>query len=154
VVRGLFVWKRRTKGSTTLLMRHCLDVHAGTKAKAATSTKAAKSVTIQSAFANASAITADRDTMLDVALAQAIVSSNLTFRSLDNRFLRAFIRLLNSSYQLPHRTLARKLSDKLYFALMREIQGCSGSNFCSGAKPAEASQSQPAGARFCQDYAH
>jgi hypothetical protein len=33
-------------------------------------------------------------------------------------------------------------------------QGCSGSNFCSGAKPAGASQSQPAGARFCQDYAH
>ena len=81
-----------------------------------------KSVTIQSAFANASALTADRDTMLDVALAQAIVSSNLTFRSLDNRFLRAFIRLLNSSYQLSHRTLARKLSDKLYFALMHEIK--------------------------------
>ena len=107
-------WVKRSSGSTTLMNKHLKREH-GLNLNKRPRSEVQQSVKESfKAGAHTAMLHRAKGNML---LAKAMISTNLSFHTMDNIEFREWIAFLNSSYHLPHRTAATKLVDVFYNSL-------------------------------------
>lgn len=116
------VWVGRPKGATTNMTRHIADHHKEEVEPAVKQSSTLVQCSIQESIRLMQDTGRRKRARMDIALAQAIISANLTFRTFDNAYFRQFISMLNPNYQLPKHTLATSLVDKYYDVLVSELR--------------------------------